>query len=207
MGSVTTSPVSRRSLAKGAAWSIPAVAVAASAPAVAASVQRQAPYADISVQTSWNRDWSSNTADGSQAFKIFTSQPTDSKDPSTALGAGACVSNTIAGDTIENVTLIFDLPDANLTFTRSSFGSPDWTIPIVDTSTSGYDIDGVHYTPYSTTYAATITATTGSTCLPAMAFESNSGVTSTGFYGSGFHLVINGRRAEGSAPQRDVLTA
>lgn len=150
------SNISRRSVAKGAAWSIPAVTVAASAPAMAASstvpptVKGASYYFDNYIVGR-----SSTTIDA----LIQPSQATG--------GCSYTVSNGPA--TVSNVSITYWLPAPNYVFTANS--STPWTTLTLDSSKAAKTGPtlGLTYYPYTTTYAGTGTNTT--TCGPTYSFS------------------------------------
>lgn len=171
------STISRRTLAKGAAWTIPAVTVAAASPA--AAVSGQPPALKVAGRVTWNEEWYTEDIDNYQNFKVFSTGGGGSTVP----GSGYCVSNTTTSTVITNFTATFYLPyESGLTFVAGPGGQGGWSTLRRDTSKTSKRYNGVTYYAYTTTYTGTIKAAGGQTCLPGFQFESPDNVDSTGYF-------------------------
>lgn len=143
--------ISRRSVARGAAWGIPAIAVAASAPAVAASgpTVRNAGY----VTGVWGQ--------GSCSGTVVTVNGTASANTA---NPGYIVQNTTKSTKISGITLTFFFPISGLTFTALPGSDSGW--PTLASNGATQVNNGVTYYGYSSTYSPTdVTATSPNTTL------------------------------------------
>lgn len=144
---------SRRAVARGAAWTVPVVALAASAPAMAVSNDPCAepqgcpkPYTNLTIGKI------SGGGCGPTQYRVRFSGTigfTDSK----------------VGSQLSDAKLYFFLPDADLTFTSATTGS-GWTLLTRDPSTAPISDGGVDYYPYVTSYSPAITPADGTFELP-----------------------------------------
>lgn len=153
-GRMTYKNVSRRSVAKGAAWGIPVVAVGASAPAMAASL------APTSRGYSYFFD---NFRQG------FTTSTIDALIQPTQAANGCSYTVTNGPATVSNISITYWLPASNFVFTAQT--SSPWTTLTKDASkgTKVGSNTGLTYYPYTTTYAGTGSPST--TCGPTYSFS------------------------------------
>lgn len=175
--------LSRRGLAKGAAWSIPAITVASSAPALAASPLP--PQMHNYFYVSYNEDQDGNI-DDSTDFKFYSIVP-GSTDP----GPGFYVDNTTTSTTITNASVTVYLPQSGLTWTNE--GGSGWTTPTADATKATKSYNGQIYYPYTIRYTGTIAAQNGTTYLPAYSFESNDSVHNTQYFYGDWSASVNGK--------------
>ena len=183
MGSVG---IDRRQLAKGAAWSIPVVAVVTAAPAMAASPM---PQLNTSGRATWNLTWYTERVDNYQSFKLFSTTP-----GTNVPGRGFCVLNTNSSTQISNAAVTYYLPYySSLTFSaQNGPGFNGWSRLSRDSSKSNKYFNGVTYYAYTTVYTGGVTAQDGTTCLPSFGFESNDNLSSTGYFFVDHSVLVNG---------------
>lgn len=138
--------VNRRTLVKGAAWSVPAIVVAGAAPAVAAS-----PEIVFSHITLWR--WYSNSAPwceaGRDGLEINTTENTST--------TGVKFTNTRSWTTITGVTATFWFARDGITWTDATGDSGCWTNPVRSGSSvnPGGGVPTMY--PYVSTYTCPIT--------------------------------------------------
>lgn len=184
---MTSRSIDRRTLAKGAAWSVPAVVVAATAPASAAS--GPAPQLQVAGRVTWNRSWYYENIDNYRSFKIFSTRPN-----STLPGPGYCVTNTTTSTTITAYTVTFYLPySSSLTFYAGPDGADGWSTLRRDASKPSKYSNGVSYYPYTTSYTGSVRAVNGTTCLPGFEFQGPNGVSSTNYFFVDNSAVVDGK--------------
>lgn len=137
----------RRTLVKGAAWSVPALATVAAAPAVAASL----PIAFRHV-TTWRIAQRAAWCTDSGGLEINTTE-----------GGGVTFTNTRAGTTITGVTATFWFARGDLVWSAASGNSGCWTAPAATgaSKTEG----GRTYYAYLSTYSCAVSAIEGTTTL------------------------------------------
>lgn len=182
MGSVG---IDRRQLAKGAAWSIPVVAVVTAAPAMAASPM---PQLNTSGRATWNLTWYTERVDNYQSFKLFSTTP-----GSNVPGQGFCVVNTNSSTQISNAAVTYYLPYYDLTFSaQNGPGFNGWSRLSRDSSKSNKYFNGVTYYAYTTVYTGGVTAQNGTTCLPSFGFESNDNLRTSGYFFVDHSVLVNG---------------
>ncbi len=182
MGSVG---IDRRQLAKGAAWSIPVVAVVTAAPAMAASPM---PQLNTSGRATWNLTWYTERVDNYQSFKLFSTAP-----GSNVPGQGFCVLNTKSSTQISNAAVTYYLPYYDLTFSaQNGPGFNGWSRLSRDSSKSNKYFNGVTYYAYTTVYTGGVTAQNGTTCLPSFGFESNDNLRTSGYFFVDHSVLVNG---------------
>lgn len=158
----TSGVISRRTLAKGAAWATPVAVTAAAAPALAAS-----PAITWSHTTTWrwylnSAPWCTTARDG---LEINTAES----------GSGFTIANTSTSTSITNVSATFWFTRNDITWTRASGDSGCWSVPsLTGQSATLQGSDGVTrtYYAYLTTYTCTVTAVNGTTTLSAYRFRS-----------------------------------
>ena len=185
---VNDSDIDRRRLAKGVAWSVPVIVAASVAPAVAAS---PALSFGGSGRVTYNRSWRMEYIDNSTDFKLF-STPAGTSQP----GQGICVYNTNSSMKITNAKVTYYLPySTTLRFTAPSAGpgANGWSMLTRDATQLSKYYNGVYYYAYTTTYTGPVTAQNGTTCLPSYGFESNSGVSYTGFFHVAQSVQVDGQ--------------
>lgn len=177
--------ISRRQVAKGTAWSIPAITAAAAAPAIAASSPTPTPVMADGGYVSWNLAYNSTTADGTEGYKWYS---TSGGQP----GPGACVKNTTAGDTITSYTQTIWLSDSTMTWSAGSgVGANGWSIPAFafkSQNMTGPDGQERTYYAYTTTWTGSIPTVAGQTCVPAYSFQTNDHVNN-GLYANAAFMV------------------
>lgn len=173
---MTNSDLSRRSITKGAAWGVPALTVAAAAPALAASPVPSVRGASYFFDT-FDERVSPKTIDG----RIDTQG-----------GCSYTVTNGPAS--VTNLSMTYWLPLSNYKFAPTQ--STVWSTPVRDTSkpVKVGPTRGLTYYPYTTTYAGT--GVTSTTCGPAYSFAAPA-VTTTidnpgGSYYYQFSYSLNG---------------
>ena len=162
--------ISRRTIAKGTAWSVPTIIAAASAPLAAASV---APVYSINGTVKFNQPWTSTTPDGSYNIKVYSGNPSPA--------AGYCVNNTTKSTTITNVATTFWFASSSLTFQRSASydSSGCWSVLSRDTTLANRTYNGVTYYAYTSKLSCPVVAQQGYTCMPVFAWQSQNVGTST----------------------------
>jgi hypothetical protein len=152
---LTSSPprgVSRRSLVKGSAWSVPTVVVATQAPALAASCAGPGGCPVVSRLTRVVR-----------GNYLGCARLTWDSRPSTLSSLGVKFSVTTPATTITNVVVTFWISTPSLTFTVdntvANWSTPTYsgTIQVVGSAT---------YYAYSTTFLGTVTPVAGTTVIP-----------------------------------------
>lgn len=145
----TSNDPSRRTLVKGAAWSVPVVAVGAAAPAMAASPVRGI---DGWVEMQHSRPWwgcdTSLTMDGTGSYP----------------NRGLWVTDTRTWDTITDAFIDFSVSASigQLTWSKVGSGTTCWSTPVWDRTDS---ISGESVHVYRTAYTCSITAATPRTLL------------------------------------------
>lgn len=152
--------VSRRTIAKGAAWTVPAVAVAAAAPVAAASIVK---YPGIN---GWVLNSPRKVRSTRWPFEDLPCQWTLEVDSTVAGndtpdGApfGLYLYDVEPENTFSNASFtywIIGTQQSNITWATLSGHSPCWGIPTRGTAVT--KTDGVLYTPYTWTYTCAINA-------------------------------------------------
>ncbi|MDO4919091.1 hypothetical protein [Kocuria sp.] len=179
-------PINRRTLAKGAVWSVPVVAMASAAPAVAASA---APELRPSGRFSYNQGWGSTQTDNSTAYKVFSTAS-----GGTTPASGFCILNTNTSMSISNAAVTYYFPLSNLTFsTEGGPGANGWSLMTRDTTKSTKSYNGVTYYPYTSRYTAAVTARTSTTCFPVYGFQSSSTSTRASYIYVDHSVVVDGQ--------------
>lgn len=137
--------VSRRSAAVGAAWAVPSLAVAAAAPALAASPVPAVKGSSF-FYGYYDEGFRGNTITG----EVRPTQSTSLSTPSFTVTNGPAV--------VTDLTIVYWLPTPSYVFTSQSRTSP-WTVLTRDTSRPNLKgpSTGVTFYPYSTTYAGVST--------------------------------------------------
>lgn len=190
-GRVADEVLTRRSVARGLAWTAPVVAVAAAAPAMAAS---PTPELVVAGRVTWNRSWVSEAIDNTQGYKVFST-----RSGSTYPGAGYGVVNTTPSSTLSNFTVTFYLADYGVSFGRHpSYGDAAWTTLSRDYSKATKSYRGYTFYPYTTTYTGSISARQGTTSAPPFAFTSYGGRQYTPGYFVDNSVVVGGRTIVGN---------
>lgn len=148
----TTAGTSRRAIVKGAAWSLPVIAVATSTPFAAATVDPE-----YTIQSSFGIGWYPATVNQTTSGVLQFDSHSDKY---------FYVDGTQAGDVLSNIYLEVRISTAwpAVTFSPASGSSPLW-------STLAYAgvnevIDGVTYRVYRTDFLGTVTATGATTHIP-----------------------------------------
>lgn len=150
----TSNGPSRRTLVKGAAWSVPVVAVGAAAPAMASSLRMDpgingwvlnSPRSRFLVPCGWT-------------LRV-DSAPSDP--PATPDGApfGLYLYNIEPDDIITNATITYWIigeQSSGATWSQNSGHSACWGTPVK--GASAIKADGLRYTPYTWTYSCSIPA-------------------------------------------------
>lgn len=177
--------VKRRTLAKGAIWSIPVVAVASAAPAFAASPQ---PTLSAAGRGTWNLTWYTERVDNYQSFKLFSTIPGN-----TSPGQGFCVLNSTTSSAISNASVTYYLPYYDLRFSaQNGPGFNGWSQLSRDSSKNNKYYRSVTYYAYTSVYSGGITAKNGTTCFPSFGFESNDGLNTSGYFFVDHSVLVNG---------------
>lgn len=147
-----SSTISRRSLARGAAWSVPAITVLASAPAVAAS-----PVPSVKGQTYYFDDYYDGITGKTITGEVRSANP-----------ASCSYTVTDGPASVTNLSATYWLPVPNYTFTK--VGSSPWSNLTRDTTQANKVGSTTHltYYAYTTTYSGTGSSTT--TCGPSYSF-------------------------------------
>lgn len=183
--------VSRRNLTKGAAWAVPAVTVAAAAPAMAAS---PVPKLVANNTVTYNE-----LPNGSKAFdnqyRVYTSPNDVNNPPNSVASCGHEVTGANAGTTVTNVSMTYWLPQDDLTFVNNSSGAATsgWS-PLVRTSSmdgSHYDRSGKRLYAYVTTYSGPLTVNAGTICLGVQNFISTNSNSTPSSYDATIVATIN----------------
>lgn len=143
---------SRRTVARGAAWTVPAVALAATAPSAVASTDPCAtpqgcpsPFADVIV----GRTSGGGCAPGQYTVRF-----------SGRIG----FDDAKTGSQLSDAVLYLYLPDSSLTFAGSA--ADGWTVLTRDAGQSSIVDGGTTYYAYSSSYTQPITPTDGTFALP-----------------------------------------
>lgn len=142
---------SRRTVARGAAWSTPAVIVAGAAPAAAAS-----PPVVFTHRSSWH--WYSNNFPYCSRGDGLTLSTTSN-------ATGASFTSTKTTTSITEVSATFYFARNDITWTAITGDSGCWTTPTATGATSG----GLY--AYLTTYTCPITPVNGTTTLQGYAWR------------------------------------
>lgn len=137
----TSSGPSRRTLVKGAAWSVPVVAVAGAAPAMAAS-----PEIIHSHITTWR--WYSNGAP-------WCGRNRDGLEINTTEGTQVRFTDTRSWTTITNVYADFWFRKSDITWSAATGNSGCWTAPSADGTSE--TVNGRTYYRYRSSYTCPIT--------------------------------------------------
>lgn len=186
--------ISRRSLGKGAAWSVPAIIAAGAVPAMAASPGDVQPEVEVNGRVSWNVDWNSNYVDGNQNFKVYSIIPN-----TVSPGQGYGVMNTKSSTVIGPMSITFYLPSQyyTMTFHAGVNGTNGWSTLALDYTKSQKIINGVYYYPFTTRYNRNLPAKNGTTMWPAFSFESGSfiGLNADSYYVD-HHTTVDGRAVD-----------
>lgn len=135
-------PISRRTLAAGAAWSVPAVLVGTAAPAVAASVRARLIHQP---QVQWYGDsapWCTGTGQG---IELSATEPGEQV---TVLGA-------THDDPISDASITFWMQRQDMTFTAGPGGNGCWSAPA--RTGQAQQVRGVTLYGYTSTYTCAIT--------------------------------------------------
>lgn len=198
-----STPVSRRMVTKGAMWAVPAVAVAAAAPAMAASAQ---PVLKASNSVTWNI-LPDGTPSEDYLFRIYSAPQGNVQPPNTVSSCGPEVSNADSSTTVTAVSQTFWLPVDDLTFTNNTSGAQTsgWTVLSRDTSADdgSQDTEGNSLYAYTTTYTGPVSPAGDTICLGTQNF------ISTNSDGSAPHASYNAnlRGTVNGAIQSDAGTA
>lgn len=151
MDLVQPRPITRRTLAHGAAWSVPALMVAAAAPAFAAS-------APPGLQ-GWVKISKSCTGTGSRrTFSYVVDGDGDGTRYPTGIGYGLYVLNTASTTGVCCASITYYLPSTltGVTWTRQG-AFQGWSTPIADASAPAMAGMTGYTTTYSDTYGWTFT--------------------------------------------------
>lgn len=146
MTEATSRHTSRRTVAKGAAWSAPVIVMGSNAPAMAAS-----PPVVFSHITTWR--WYSNS------FPYCGGSERDGLEINTTEGTQVRIADTRTWTTITNVRAYFWFRKSDITWTPETGNSGCWTVPSYDGMSSA------GYYRYVSNYTCTITPVTGTTVL------------------------------------------
>lgn len=155
---MTEPTLSRRTLARGAAWAAPTALVAAAAPMAAASPA-----------ITWAHVTSFRYASNSSPFCAGQDTWSLSNDPTWTYGgagAGTSFTNTKTTTTLVNLVANYWYPRADAAFVSVAGGNACWSLPVrnagLDTTRPG----GIAMYGYTTTYTCPIVAVNGTTTLP-----------------------------------------
>lgn len=146
MTDVKSGHTSRRTVAKGAAWSVPVIVMGNNAPAMAAS-----PPVVFSHITTWR--WYSNN------FPFCGGSTRDGLEINTTEGTQVKITDTRPWTTITNVYADFWFRKNDITWTGAPGNSGCWSAPTYDGTAAG------GYYRYRSNYTCTITPVTGTTVL------------------------------------------
>ena len=179
--------VTRRGVARGAAWTAPVVALTSAAPAVAAT---PAPTYVIHGNTTINSTWRSTTdQDGRYRYKVYSSYVSA---PPPA--PGYCIENSLTTTTVTNVSVTYWFSSNSLTFTRNTTYDTAglWTTLTRDTTKANKSYNRGTYYAYTSTYTGAFTPANGTACLATFAWESEQQQRSSTHYYSSSSATVNG---------------
>lgn len=154
--------VSRRTVARGAAWLAPTVAIGATAPAFAASqvatlMTHRTSFLYYPGGAGGSAPW---CVAGQQGYEFNTSDT----------GAGVTFAPSITATTITNVYAYFWFPRNDLVWTRVVAANTCWSIPLLSAGVTDSNA-GITYYRYATNYTCAITAVNGTTTLQAYRWQ------------------------------------
>lgn len=191
---MNTSSHSRRKVISAAAWSAPAIAVAAAAPAYAASPSQNAQISFAIRQLVSNQRPSTSVQQA--VFYTTTYGSTyrsDTQSPTTKIEWTGTTTST----TISNVRFVMYYAVNNLTFTNSNNHSSCWTTLTRDTSIpDARHNNGTLLYAYSARYTCPITAANGATQIADFEWDTNTARTMNSttyrYWGREFSYTLNG---------------
>lgn len=191
-------------VAQGTMWAVPAVAVAASAPALALSAQ---PVLNANNSVTWN-ETANGDVTGDYLFRVYSAPDGNVNPPNLVSSCGPEVTDADSSTTVKNVSMTFWLPVSDLTFTNDTSGAQTsgWTVLSRDTSADdgSKDTDGNPLYAYSTEYTGPISAVNGTICLGVQNFVSTDGDDSAphASYNANLRGTVNG--AVQTSPGTDI---
>lgn len=180
--------VNRRAVARGAAWTVPALTVAAAAPAIASSPTPVPPTLTIPIYAS-----SSNLGGTTSQYTFQSVATAGSQTP----GSSFCISNTTAKTTLSTAKVTLYVPiGKGVTFTTGSGGSACWSALAYDASSGTQTYNGCTFYAYTTTYTCAIVGASPSTCLPEFVFTSaaNAPALCTPYWYKNASVLANGTK-------------
>lgn len=186
--------MSRRSLAKGAAWAVPSLTVAAAAPAMAAS-----PIPVLVANNTVTYGLLPNgSSSGDTQYRVYTSPNNRNDPPNSVSSCGPEITGATNNTTVTNVSMIYWLPQSNLTFANNTSGAATsgWSLLARATSLDGSrtDTSGRKVYAYSTTFSGPLVVNNGTICLGIQNFISTNGnSTRPSSYDATLSATVNGR--------------
>lgn len=174
----------RRAVVRGAAWSVPAVAVAAAAPAIASSPVAQAPERAL-----WARR--DDPGNGCNTYSVSTYRTTTTTNSTAVYIRWA---NTTTQTRISDVSVTFYFPFSNMTWEERSPGNHTcWTLLERDTTKPdrAHPTTGRTLYAYTTPYTCPITTVNGTTLLPDLDFRTAACYQSTSTWRSDWGYQID----------------
>ncbi|MDO4253675.1 MAG: hypothetical protein Q4C81_00775 [Kocuria sp.] len=191
---MSTSSHSRRKVISAAAWSAPAIAVAAAAPAYAASPSQNAQITFTIRQLVSNQR--PNTSIQQAVFYTTTYGSTyrsDTQSPATKIEWTGTTTST----TISNARIVVYYAVNNLTFTNSNNHSSCWTTLTRDTSIpNGRHDNGTVLYAYSARYTCPIRAQNGTTQIADFEWDTTTArpmnANTYRYWGREFFYTLNG---------------
>lgn len=137
-------PINRRTVAKGMAWSVPAVTVAGTAPVMASSLRK-----DPGIN-GWVRN--TTTPQGGCAYTLrVDSNPNNPSATPDGAPFGLYVYDSESTDIFSNISLVYwIIGNQNASWSTNGGHSACWNAPVRGTPST--KADGFTYTPYTFTY-------------------------------------------------------
>lgn len=152
---------SRRTLVKGAAWSVPVVAIAGAAPAVAASAAVQCTHT-----TTWRWYWKKTPWCGGKKNKKSGLEIN-----TTEFSTGVRFSDTLSTTAITDVYADFWFTRSDLAWSAAPGNSGCWTTPVLTGGTTSWN--GMTLYAYRSTFTCPVSPVhQGTTVLPAYRWQS-----------------------------------
>lgn len=192
----TPSNVSRRTIVKGAAWSLPVIASAVAVPMAAASTTE--PEREFTITSNFGLGWYP-TGSQNQTRNGFIQFDTAYQDKY------FYVQGTRPGDVITGVTVTVRISTEYPSLVWSSVpgSNPQWTLP-VDTNTFE-TIDGVQYRLYTTTFTGQVTATDSTTQIPIGFYFRATTPRLDGKARTTRYVTVNGQQVQYTGPVNNIV--
>lgn len=156
--------VSRRTMTKGAAWAVPVVGMAATAPAVAVSAQ---PVLNANNSVTYNQLPTGATT-GDDKYRVYSAPDSNVNPPNSVSSCGSEVTGANGSTKVTNVSMTFWFPADDLTFRNNPSGAATsgWSLLSRSTGTqNAQDANGDTLYAYSTQYTGPTTVSQGKICL------------------------------------------